>query len=126
MNTPNVPKSHDNVSDGRRVTSPVLVAPADHDLTVIIPAYNEENRLPWTLAQLGAWLNAWGVDYRVMVADDGSTDRTASLARELGPRSSSRRSVWSRKAARAGRCERPCSGPLVASWRLRMRTCRSS
>jgi dolichyl-phosphate beta-glucosyltransferase len=93
MNTPNMPTSHDNVSDGRRATSPVLVAPADHDLTVIIPAYNEENRLPWTLAQLGAWLNQWGVDYRVMVADDGSTDRTASLARELGPRFSTLRLV---------------------------------
>lgn len=69
----------------------VTVAPPDHDLTVIIPAFNEEKRLPWTLAELIAFLSAWGVDYRVMVADDGSTDRTATLTRKLGPRCSTLR-----------------------------------
>ena len=67
------------------------MAPADHDLTVIIPAYNEEKRLPWTLAQLTAFLDDWGVDYRVLVADDGSTDRTAALTHKLGPRCSTLR-----------------------------------
>jgi dolichyl-phosphate beta-glucosyltransferase len=67
------------------------VRPTDHDLTVIIPAYNEENRLPWTLTQLAAFLNEWGVDYRVLVADDGSTDCTAELTRDLGPRCSTLR-----------------------------------
>ena len=81
----------DAVSDGRPAGSPLVVAPADHDLTVIIPAYNEEKRLPWTLAQLTAFLNDWGVDYRVLVADDGSTDRTAALTRDLGPRCSTLR-----------------------------------
>ena len=81
----------DSVFDGRPAASPLTVAPADHDLTVIIPAYNEERRLPWTLAQLAAFLNEWGVDYRVLVADDGSTDCTAVLTRDLGPRYSTLR-----------------------------------
>ncbi len=72
-------------------TNPLTVAPADHELTVIIPAYNEEKRLPWTLAELGVVLSEWGIDYRVLVADDGSTDRTAALARDLGPRFSTLR-----------------------------------
>jgi len=55
----------------------LVVAPSDHDLTVIIPAFNEAERLPRTLDQLTAYLAAWGVDYRVLVADDGSTDATA-------------------------------------------------
>jgi dolichyl-phosphate beta-glucosyltransferase len=59
---------------------------ADHDLTVIIPAYNEEARLPWTLAELAKYLDAWQVDYRVLVANDGSSDRTASLTDGLGSR----------------------------------------
>lgn len=67
------------------------VQPADHDLTVIIPAYNEEKRLPWTLAQLGVFLSEWDVDYRVLVADDGSSDRTAGLTHDLGPRFSTMR-----------------------------------
>jgi dolichyl-phosphate beta-glucosyltransferase len=80
-----------SVSEGRAAASPITVAPADHDLTVIIPAYNEEKRLPWTLAQLTVFLNEWGVDYRLLVADDGSTDRTAALTRDLGPRCSTLR-----------------------------------
>jgi dolichyl-phosphate beta-glucosyltransferase len=59
---------------------------ANHELTVILPAFNEEQRLPWSLCQLGMFLDQWGIDYRVVVADDGSTDRTAQLAGALGPR----------------------------------------
>jgi dolichyl-phosphate beta-glucosyltransferase len=81
----------DGVCDGRPAALPLSVAPADHDLTVILPAYNEEKRLPWTLAQLVAFLSGCGVDYRVLVADDGSTDRTASMTRDLGPRCSTLR-----------------------------------
>jgi dolichyl-phosphate beta-glucosyltransferase len=84
---------HDDVSDGRPAQSPVTVMPADHDLTVIIPAYNEEKRLPWTLRELRTFLDDWGVDYRVLVADDGSTDATASLTHLLGPRFSTLRLV---------------------------------
>ena len=59
---------------------------ADHDFSLVIPAYNEEKRLPWTLAELRCFLDASGIDYRVLVADDGSTDRTATLAATMGPR----------------------------------------
>jgi dolichyl-phosphate beta-glucosyltransferase len=58
----------------------------DHELTVVIPAFNEEGRLPWTLRELGRFLDNWGVDYRVLVADDGSSDGTAMLTDALGPR----------------------------------------
>ena len=79
----------ESVSDARAAAG--TVAASDHDLTVIIPAYNEEKRLPWTLAQLAVFLGEWGIDYRVLVADDGSTDRTAALTRDLGPRYSTLR-----------------------------------
>lgn len=61
----------------------------DHDLTVIIPAYNEESRLPGTLVELAKFLTTWGIDYRVIIADDYSTDRTHELAEGFGPRFSS-------------------------------------
>jgi dolichyl-phosphate beta-glucosyltransferase len=70
----------------RRETAPPASAAIDHDLTVILPAFNEEGRLPWTLAELGLFLDDWGVDYRVMVADDGSSDRTPQLTDVLGRR----------------------------------------
>jgi dolichyl-phosphate beta-glucosyltransferase len=60
--------------------------PVDHDLTLVIPAYNEESRLPRTLAQLRAYLDRWSLNYRVVVADDGSRDKTASVADSFGPR----------------------------------------
>jgi len=71
---------------------PVLrPAPTDHDLTVIIPAYNEEKRLPWTLKQIVSFMDQWGVDYRLLVADDGSSDGTAALAEKFSPRCSTLR-----------------------------------
>ncbi|HEY2251840.1 MAG TPA: glycosyltransferase [Planctomycetaceae bacterium] len=62
------------------------MATADHDLTIVVPAYNEENRLPATLAGLAAYLDPWGIDYRVIVVDDGSRDGTAQLTPRWGPR----------------------------------------
>jgi len=60
--------------------------PPDHELTLIIPAFNEEQRLPATLAQLASFLDGWGIDYRVLVVDDGSSDGTAVLTDHWGPR----------------------------------------
>lgn len=61
------------------------VLPAtDHELTVIIPAFNEEGRLPKTLVALRRFLDASRLDYRVVIADDGSTDQTPFLTHEFG------------------------------------------
>lgn len=46
------------------------------DLSIIIPAYNEESRLPKTLDQIHAYLNAAGISSEVIVVDDGSRDGT--------------------------------------------------
>jgi len=52
-------------------------------LIIQIPCYNEEATLPLTLADLPRELP--GVDaVEVLVVDDGSRDRTAEVARELG------------------------------------------
>jgi dolichyl-phosphate beta-glucosyltransferase len=60
-------------------------SPIDHELTVVIPAYNEAQRLPQTLRGLSDYLGRWGVDYRVLVVDDGSSDGTADLVSDWGP-----------------------------------------
>jgi glycosyltransferase involved in cell wall biosynthesis len=51
----------------------------DRDTVVFIPAWNEEKSLPAVLAELSAGLPAADV----LVIDDGSTDGTATVAREL-------------------------------------------
>jgi len=58
----------------------------DHDLTLIIPALNEERRLPRTLAAVQEALSTWRIDFRVIVVDDGSVDRTAELPAQYGHR----------------------------------------
>lgn len=53
-------------------------------LSIIIPAYNEENRLPSTLDRLFHYMREhFDAPYEVIVANDGSRDRTAEMVREL-------------------------------------------
>jgi glycosyltransferase involved in cell wall biosynthesis len=51
-----------------------------NDTLVFIPAWNEESSLPAVLAELRAQIP----EADVLVVDDGSTDRTADVAREHG------------------------------------------
>jgi len=51
-------------------------------LSIVVPAYNEEARLPATLAEIGAWMEARQLDAEILVVDDGSRDRTAEIAGE--------------------------------------------
>ena len=51
-------------------------------LSFIVPAYNEEFELPATLEAIR--LAAQDRPHEIIVADDGSTDRTAAVAREAG------------------------------------------
>lgn len=55
-------------------------------LSVVIPARNEEDSLPDTLAQIAAGLAAENIDYELVVVDDNSTDRTAAVAQEFAGR----------------------------------------
>ena len=52
-------------------------------LSIVIPAYNEVERLGPTLERVVAYCAAERPDHEVMVVDDGSTDGTAALARGL-------------------------------------------
>jgi glycosyltransferase involved in cell wall biosynthesis len=55
------------------------------ELSVIIPAYNEEKRLARTLARIRDYFAAQGIkscETEILVVDDGSTDATASVVRQ--------------------------------------------
>lgn len=58
--------------------------PDDTHLSVVIPAYNEEARLPGTLRHLGEYLAAQPFASEVIVADDGSRDGTVDVTRACG------------------------------------------
>lgn len=50
-------------------------------LSVVIPAYNEERRLPKTLEEVCQYLADQSYPSEVIVVDDGSTDQTVTVAR---------------------------------------------
>lgn len=49
------------------------------DLSIIIPSYNEESRLPATLERIAAYIQTCARETEVLVVDDGSRDRTAAV-----------------------------------------------
>jgi glycosyltransferase involved in cell wall biosynthesis len=50
------------------------------EFSIIIPAYNEERRLPETLERIAAYVRISHRETEILVVDDGSTDRTAAIA----------------------------------------------
>lgn len=52
-------------------------------LSVIIPAFNEEERIGPTLVHTAYWLSAHANPYEIIVVDDGSTDETCAIVRRF-------------------------------------------
>lgn len=55
-------------------------------LSIVIPAYNEEERLPETLALVRDYLEERGLDAEVIVVDDGSNDATVAKVQAMQKR----------------------------------------
>lgn len=52
-------------------------------LSIIIPAHNEENRLPRTLEEISSFLKGQSYPSEVIVVENGSTDETLSIANDF-------------------------------------------
>jgi dolichyl-phosphate beta-glucosyltransferase len=52
-------------------------------LSVVIPAYNEEKRLPRTINEIFDYLSKKNFSFEVIVVNDGSKDKTSDVVREL-------------------------------------------
>jgi dolichyl-phosphate beta-glucosyltransferase len=54
------------------------------DVSVVVPAFNENTRIVPTIGAISAHLCSSGLSLELIVSDDGSTDGTAGLVRSLG------------------------------------------
>jgi len=51
-------------------------------LSIIIPAYNEETRLPDTLNKVGSFLGTQSYSHEVLIVNNNSTDRTEKIIKD--------------------------------------------
>lgn len=52
-------------------------------LSVVLPAYNEEANVESAVEQVSAVAQELGIDYEIILVNDGSADRTGDIGREL-------------------------------------------
>jgi glycosyltransferase involved in cell wall biosynthesis len=93
---------------------------ASPDVSIIIPAYNEEKRLPPTLERIEAYLATRPFTTEILVVDDGSTDSTAQVVETWNRRLASVRLVSNGKNRGKGYSVR--HGMLDATGRLALFT----
>jgi dolichol-phosphate mannosyltransferase len=62
------------------------VAEAHPDITLVLPAFNEEANLGSLLTRVHEAMRVSGLSYRVLVVDDGSTDGTPNVLRSFESR----------------------------------------
>jgi dolichyl-phosphate beta-glucosyltransferase len=58
---------------------------AEVHLSVIVPAYNEEKRLPQTLREIDKYLKKQNYNYEIIAVSGGSTDKTVEVTKNLKP-----------------------------------------
>lgn len=56
------------------------------EISIVIPAYNEEERLPNTLETIIDYFEKFHKEYEIIVVDDGSSDHTVGIAQQYNPR----------------------------------------
>jgi len=83
-----------SMSPTKKMTIP-LTEPAEAAapvlLSVVIPAFNEEQAIERTVAEVRDSLSPLAIDFDIIVVDDGSTDRTKEAAERSGARVLSRK-----------------------------------
>ena len=55
-------------------------------LSIVLPAYNEEANAARAVEQVSAVAQQLGMDYEIILVNDGSSDRTGEIGRELAQR----------------------------------------
>jgi len=80
--TPAAPQQQRNQQQRPR-QNPQRIQPQWIDLSVVIPLFNEEDSLKELSGQLRSTLNRMNLRYELLFVDDGSTDRSFQILRDL-------------------------------------------
>ena len=88
------------------------------DLSIVVPAYNEELRLLPTLQRLHKYLSNQPLRYEIVVVDDGSRDGTCALVEREMPRIAGLRLV--RQMPNRGKGAAVRTGMLAARGQIRV------
>jgi len=56
---------------------------SSHSISIVLPAYNEEQVIANTVFSVLHMLNVWGMDFEILVVNDGSTDHTGEIVAAL-------------------------------------------
>jgi glycosyltransferase involved in cell wall biosynthesis len=59
---------------------------SDYSLSIVLPAYNEEENAASAVEEVSAVAQQLDVDYEIILVNDGSADRTGEIGRELEQR----------------------------------------
>ena len=89
-------------------------------LSIIIPAYNERDRLPKTLRDVSRYLSNAQFTSEVIVVNDGSQDKTEGVAREEGSKIKNFKVIGDTKNHGKGWAVREGMKVAEGEWRLFM------
>ena len=79
---------------------------AKPQVSVVIPAYNEAAVIRQTVREVAAYLDAARLTHEILVVDDGSTDGTVAIVRELESRLPSARLIQAPHQGKGGAVKR--------------------
>lgn len=65
------------------MTLTILKGGAPLMISIVIPAYNEKKRIEGSLAETCAYMNDFGMEYEIIVIDDGSSDGTGRIVERI-------------------------------------------
>lgn len=79
--SPAIEETLSNLGRRRELIELKPTPPNEIQLSIVIPAYNEQARLVQTVLETINWCTTQDLNFEVIIADDGSQDETLALAR---------------------------------------------
>ncbi|MBT0664493.1 glycosyltransferase family 2 protein [Geobacter pelophilus] len=87
-------------------------------ISITIPAYNEESRLPGYLNSILAYISQNNISYEIIVVDDGSTDSTSAIVKSYSENNPNIKLI--RLSHNCGKGYAVKTGMLLAKGKLRL------